>query len=71
MSDVTKIKKAFIAGAEYYGVTYPTGVTVCAEGGSNIVYDHMNRIITSNSDKKAIDSIINRAKIKAQKEMES
>lgn len=65
-----KIVKALIAGAEYYGVAYPCGVCVMEDAGTFFAYDHLNRIVASNSSRIALEKIINRAKIKASKELD-
>lgn len=70
MSDLQKIKAALIAGAKYYNVSYGTGVSITSEGGSNIVYDHDNKIITSSNDKAWLVAVIEKAKNLAQKEID-
>lgn len=69
MSDLNRIKQALIAGADYYGVAYPCGVSIKGEGGSNIVYDHNWEIITSNVDRIVLDKLLARAMVAASKEL--
>lgn len=69
MTDLLKITEALIAGANYYGVFYPTGIQIIAEGGSNIVYDHACNIVTSSTDRAALDKIVARAKTAATKKL--
>ena len=66
---MTTIKQALMAGAAYYGVSYPTGITVKLLVGRWFVYDHDWKIIDSFSDKNELDKAVNRAKIAASKEL--
>lgn len=69
ISDTTKIKNALIEGAKYYGVPYPTGITVRLIVGRTFVYNHADQIVCTGRIPSKIDAMIARATIRARKEM--
>lgn len=68
--EIRAIVAALVEGAEYYSVSYPTGVTLEGVSGSFFLYDKDNRILTSNNDKAALAKALERAKDRARIEIE-
>lgn len=59
------IVSALVDGANYYMVAYPVGVNIRPAGGSFILYDKDEKILTSNMDRAELEKAIEKAKKKA------